>query len=105
MEKFPNILQFCSHVSRLMVSEIHSCSCFQVFGSAPSSDMLEKFPDILQFCSHVSRLMVSEIRRRASNQSTGLQITLFICKVYMFELLTKIIITRKRVRIFEPDGP
>ena len=43
----------------------------QVFGTAPSSDMMEKFADVLQFCSHVSRLMVSEIRRRASNQSTG----------------------------------
>jgi len=40
--------------------------------------MMEKFGDILQFCSHLSKLMVTEIRRRASNQSTGLDIVTIV---------------------------
>lgn len=51
---------------------------FQTFGEVPSSEMMEKFGDILQFCSHLSKLMVTEIRRRASNQSTGLDIVIIV---------------------------
>ena len=45
----------------------------QVFGEVQSNEMTEKFGDVLQFCSHLSKLMVTEIRRRASNQSTGME--------------------------------